>query len=242
MTADGWVREVRRSLGLGRLLPLGDARDGAWITEHAARAVLSAAASGVRGVRLGPLRLGLADPAETGEPAVPPPPSALPPGALRIEADFEAIATTPLPTTADRLRAQLWECATTQLGLAVSAVDLRVTGLLDHEPEPDDVQRKPPASAGRAPRPGTDEARAAAAARSVLGVAGLTEDLGRAVHIEQRDTPPGAAALAGRHVRIELAVRTGYRAVDVALSVRREVSRELPGLPSVAVLVTRIGP
>ncbi|MDG4858691.1 nucleopolyhedrovirus P10 family protein, partial [Streptomyces sp. T-3] len=59
MTADGWVREVRRQLGLGRLLPLGGAADGAWITEHAARAALSAAASGVRGVRLGPLRLGL---------------------------------------------------------------------------------------------------------------------------------------------------------------------------------------
>ncbi|MDG4858692.1 nucleopolyhedrovirus P10 family protein, partial [Streptomyces sp. T-3] len=188
------------------------------------------------------LRLGLADPAEAGEPAVPPPPSALPPGALRIEADFEATAGNPLQASADRLRAALLEVTEGQLGLLVKAVDLRVTGLLDGEPEPVDVPRKSPEPAGRTPGPATDEARAAEAALSVPGVACLTAELGHAVHIEQRTPPPGTVALPGRHVRVELAVRAGYRAVDVAMAVRREVSRALPGQPSAAVLVTRIGP
>ncbi|MER7972318.1 nucleopolyhedrovirus P10 family protein, partial [Streptomyces sp. NPDC096080] len=74
MTAD-WTRAVREQLGLGRLLPLGGARDGAWISEAAAEAVLRRAAGEVPGVRLGRLRLALADPQETAEPVVPPPPS-----------------------------------------------------------------------------------------------------------------------------------------------------------------------
>ncbi|MYT04947.1 nucleopolyhedrovirus P10 family protein, partial [Streptomyces sp. SID5470] len=35
MTAEQWARTVRRQLGLGRLLPLGGPRDGAWISEEA---------------------------------------------------------------------------------------------------------------------------------------------------------------------------------------------------------------
>lgn len=49
MTADGWTSAVRHQLSLGRLLPLGGPRDGAWITEAAAEAVLRRA---VRGVEL----------------------------------------------------------------------------------------------------------------------------------------------------------------------------------------------
>ncbi|MFS4097347.1 nucleopolyhedrovirus P10 family protein, partial [Streptomyces sp. AF1A] len=55
--ADTWTQAVRHQLGLGRLLPLGGSRDGAWIAERAATAVLVRAADGVPGVRLGALRL-----------------------------------------------------------------------------------------------------------------------------------------------------------------------------------------
>ncbi|MCT9140433.1 nucleopolyhedrovirus P10 family protein, partial [Streptomyces violarus] len=51
MTGDQWTRAVRLQMGLGRLLPLGDARDGAWIAEQAAEAVLRRAAQDAPGVR-----------------------------------------------------------------------------------------------------------------------------------------------------------------------------------------------
>ncbi|MFC9291362.1 hypothetical protein ACFT0E_32725, partial [Streptomyces sp. NPDC057052] len=104
MTSDGWTRVVREQLGMGRLLPLGGPRDGAWIAEDAARAVLRRAARELPGVRLGALRISVADPDAVYEPAVPAPPSALPPGPLRVTAEFAAAASEPLPTTASRLR------------------------------------------------------------------------------------------------------------------------------------------
>ncbi|RMI26220.1 hypothetical protein EBN88_29895, partial [Streptomyces triticirhizae] len=66
MGDDGLLTAMRRQLGLGRLLPLGeDGTWGAWLTERAARAALvNAVAVAVPGVRLDALRLGLA-----GEPA-----------------------------------------------------------------------------------------------------------------------------------------------------------------------------
>lgn len=72
MTADRWAQVVRNQLGLGRLLPLGLSRDGAWITESAADAVLRRAATAVDGVRLGTLRIALADPDGPYASAVPP--------------------------------------------------------------------------------------------------------------------------------------------------------------------------
>ncbi|MDX2827469.1 nucleopolyhedrovirus P10 family protein, partial [Streptomyces ipomoeae] len=75
MTADAWTKAVRRQLGLGRVLALGGPRDGAWITERAAEAVLRRAAADVRGARLGPLRISLAAPEHAYDayaPAVPP--------------------------------------------------------------------------------------------------------------------------------------------------------------------------
>jgi hypothetical protein len=71
---DGWTSAVRHQLGLGRLLPLGGPRDGAWIAEGAAGTVLRRAVDGVAGVRLGALRIAAVDPAGGYEPAVPPPP------------------------------------------------------------------------------------------------------------------------------------------------------------------------
>ncbi|MGQ4416712.1 nucleopolyhedrovirus P10 family protein, partial [Streptomyces sp. SAS_269] len=118
MTADRWTRMAgQHRLALGRLLPLGGPRDGAWIAEGAVEAVLDRAANEVPGVRLGTQRITLADPDDVPEPVVPRPPGALPPGALRVAADFAAPAAEPLPATASRLRLALLAAATDTLGL-----------------------------------------------------------------------------------------------------------------------------
>ncbi|MBO4254937.1 nucleopolyhedrovirus P10 family protein, partial [Streptomyces griseorubiginosus] len=126
MTADGWARTVRHRLGVGRILPLGEPGDGAWIAEEAAAAVLRHAAAGLSGVRLDVLRIALTDPEDAQAPVVPPPPSALPPGPLRITADFAATTAEPLPATATLLRTTLATTATHLLGLTVTEVDLQV--------------------------------------------------------------------------------------------------------------------
>ncbi|MBD0420944.1 nucleopolyhedrovirus P10 family protein [Streptomyces sp. TRM S81-3] len=234
-TADRWTQTVRRQLGLGRLLPLGGPGDGAWIAERAARAALLSAAREVGGVSMGRLRIAPAAPEAEEAPAVPPPPSALPPGPLRVTADFAATASEPLPATAGRLRAALAAAATRGLGLTVTEVDLRVSDLLDADAEPAPVRDS---EAVRAVAPGGgDEGRAAEAALAVAGVARLTDVLGHPVHITEL---PGEAALPRRHVRLELAVGAGHRTVEVARQVRTAVSDALPDHPSVAVLVTAI--
>ncbi|MBK3578064.1 nucleopolyhedrovirus P10 family protein [Streptomyces sp. MBT65] len=250
MTADAWTRAVRQQLRLGRLLPLGDRRDGAWITERAAEAVLRGVAQHVRGVRLGALRIALTDPADAHEPAVPPPPGALPPGPLRITADFAAVATEPLPTTAAALRTALATAAAERLGLVVVEVDLEVTALLDHM---DDVDRVDDVDHPVADIDHVDdldlmvnvddggESRIIAVALAVPGVARLTGalgGLGRAVHLEERQDD---GALARLHARVEVAVRADHRALEVAREVRARVGEVLPGRPTVAVLVTRVG-
>lgn len=243
MTADRWTQVVRHQLGLGRLVPLGPPRDGAWITEWAADSVLRRAADPVRGVRLGTLRISLADPDETYDPAVPPPPGALPPGPLRITAEFAARTdptapgVEPLPMTAARLRQALAGAATARLGLTVTDVDLRVTGLLDKDEPP--VAGRPDEVPEAAEPTGPEEARAATAARSVPGVTHLTGLLGRPVHIEV--APGGGPALPRRHVRVELAVAADERTADVARAVRTAVTQTLTDRPSVAVLVTAVG-
>ncbi|MGW7820635.1 nucleopolyhedrovirus P10 family protein [Streptomyces puniciscabiei] len=240
MTADRWTEVVRRQVGLGRLLPLGGPRDGAWIAESAAAAVLArAVADAMPEVRLGALRVALADPDEAPEPVVPAPPSALPPGPLRLTADFAATAGEPLPTVASRLRLTLATAATERLGLAVAEVDLRVTGLLDAA-EPGARVRAPRPVSAREPT-GADESRVAAAALSVPGVTGLTGflgGLGGAVHLEERTA---GTALPHRHVRVELATGADHRAVEVARLVRTAVRAALEDRPTVAVLITAVG-
>ncbi|MFE0675025.1 nucleopolyhedrovirus P10 family protein [Streptomyces sp. NPDC058867] len=242
MTADGWARAVRRQLGLGRLLPLGGPRDGAWIAEEAAAAVLRRAArERVPGVRLGALRLALADPAGAPEPVVPPPPSALPPGPLRITADLEATASEPLPAVVAALRSALAGSAASDIGLTVTEVDLRVTALLD---EPASPSAPPPLRAPSAVAEPTegDAARAARAALAVPGVAALTGrlgGLGRPVHIEDR--PGTDPALTARHVRLEVAVGADHHPAEVARTVRTAVAATFPDHPTVAVLVTAVG-
>ncbi|MEU9189139.1 nucleopolyhedrovirus P10 family protein [Streptomyces sp. NPDC048484] len=247
MTADRWTQEIRQQLGLGRLLPLGGPGDGAWITEAAVASVLRRAVRRVPGVRLGSLRLALIDPDAASEPAVPPPPSALPPGPLRVTAEFTATLTpdAPLPATASRLRTVLASTATERLGLTVTEVDLRVTGLLEDgadapEPaEPDAVrpdERRPSSHPDeRRPSSGTDESRVAAAALSVPGVTALS----RTAQVEERHSD---AALPRRHVRVEIRVDTAERTLDVARAVRANITQSLPDRPSAAVLVTAVAP
>ncbi|MEU2521941.1 hypothetical protein [Streptomyces pseudogriseolus] len=173
MTADRWTRMVRQQVGLGRFLPLGGRHDGAWIAERAAGAVLRRAAErDVPEVRMDGIRIGLADPGAAAEPAVPAPPSALPPGPLRLTAEFAATAAWPLPETVSRLRAALAVTATERIGLEVTEVDLRVTDLLDTEP-----------AAERAGADGTTEL-----------AGGTTEPAGGTAE------PAGAAATAGASV------------------------------------------
>jgi hypothetical protein len=242
MTADRWMQAAQQRLGLGRVLPLGLPHDGAWIAEGAADSVLRRAAEPVHGVRLGTLRISLADPDEVYEPAAPPPPGALPPGPLRIHAEFKTSAdptapgAEPLPTTAARLRLALAAAATERLGLTVTEVDLRATGLVEEggapvAVRPDDVQVAPDPT-------DPDEARAATAALSVPGVTHLTNALGHPVHIT--DLSGGETSLPRRHVRVELAVTAQERTVDVARAVRAAVTRALPDGPSVAVVVTAV--
>jgi hypothetical protein len=244
MTGDGWTEAVRRQLGLGRVLPLGGPRDGCWLTESAAGGVLRRAAKEVSGVRLGALRVALAEPSRALSPAVPSPPSALPPGPLRISAEFAAVAAEPIPAAAARLRAALFAAAEEKLGLAVEQVDLGVTALLDDGPDPADA---PEDARTDKVRPATEdvgdgvEARVASAALDVPGVRRLTGVLGgigRAVRIEEPAAADGA--LPRRHVRVELATDREHRALDVALAVRTAVGGALTGRPSVAVLITAV--
>jgi hypothetical protein len=270
MTADSWRHAVRRQVALGRLVPLGGPGDGAWIAESAAVAVLGrAVADEAPRVRLGALRIALDDPQEVPESVVPAPPGALPPGALRLTADFAVTAAPtapadfagaadlarpadlvgaasfavaaaePLPAVAARLRLTLAAAAAGRLGLAVTAVDLRVTDLL----EADDATG--PAVGAQRPAPAREvtdpqEARVAAATLSVPGVVALTGafgGLGRAVHLEERTTQ---AALPHRHVRVELAASADHRTADVARRVRAAVREALEDRPTVAVLVTSV--
>ncbi|WP_234539625.1 nucleopolyhedrovirus P10 family protein [Streptomyces shenzhenensis] len=231
MTVNRRTATVRHPLGLGRLLPLGGPHDAAWLTEAAADAVLRRAAAEVAGVRLGAVRIAPADPADVTEAAVPAPPGAVPPGPLRLSADFAATAAVPLPTTASGLRRAL-AAATERLGLAVTEVDLRVTDLLEEETaEPEAVLAPRPPSI----REGTDPegARVTAAALAVPGVARVTGALSRQVHFD--------TALPRRHVRVEVALADGPRAVEVARGVRTAVGEALDDQPTVAVLVTSVG-
>ncbi|MGX1094363.1 MULTISPECIES: hypothetical protein [Streptomyces albogriseolus group] len=188
MMADRWTRMVRQQVGLGRFLPLGGPYDGAWIAERAASGVLrDAAEREVPEVRLDGVRIGLADPGEAAEPAVPAPPSALPPGPLRLTAEFAATAAWPLPETASRLRTALAVTATERIGLDLTEVDLRVTELLDTEP---------PAS-----RPGTPETRGGTDTSGGAGMPGAADTSGAGTPGDA-DTPraartPGVADTSG---------------------------------------------
>ncbi|ARF54716.1 hypothetical protein [Streptomyces gilvosporeus] len=240
MTANPLAPAVRRQLGIGRVLPLGGPADGSWITERAAAGALRAAVGAPAGLRLGSLRLTVADPGAAPAPAVPPPPSALPPGPLRVTADFAAPVGPPLPDLADALRAALLAASDRLLGLVVGPVDLRVTELL--------TAGGPPAAAPSAPPPPPEDDAApdgrtgateegpsglAAAVRAVPGVARLAPALGG------RSRP---VRLTGGHVLVQLATAPGHHALDVARAVRAAAAGAPHAPETVAVLVTAVGP
>ncbi|MEU8823996.1 nucleopolyhedrovirus P10 family protein [Streptomyces sp. NPDC048636] len=222
---------VRQQLRLGRLLPLGGPEDGTWLTEQAAEEVLRRAAATVPGVRLDKLRIGPADPDAMGSSAVPAPPSALPPVPLRIGVECRATVDEPLPVAADRLRNALLEAVTDRLGLAVDAVDLRVTEVLDGPPPLLSRPGEPEAERPVSPEAlGSREAAAATAAREVPGVTRLAPVLGssRGVHAD------------GAHLRVELAVAADHHALEVARRVRAEVAEAVHSPVTVAVLITAV--
>ncbi|NSC20951.1 nucleopolyhedrovirus P10 family protein [Streptomyces albus subsp. chlorinus] len=253
MPADKLTRAVRRQLGLGRLLPLGRARDGSWVAEEAAVGVLRRAVPGVRlhGVRIAP-----ADPATADHPAVPPPPGALPPGPLALDAGLEVFADRPVPAAADAVRDALLSTADLALGLPLERADLRVTRLLDApvEDSPDDTGQAadgPDASSGT---PGEGAAgRVARAVLAVDGVARLAPVVGPALSHVAAGPAASAVQITGqggtRHVLLELALSPGRRAVEVAREAR-EAARGALGEEgaddgtgvTVAVLVTAIDP
>ncbi|MGA4952163.1 hypothetical protein ACWCYK_23890 [Streptomyces lydicamycinicus] len=241
MAVNQLAQTVRTQLGIGRLLPLGGPADGSWITEQAAAGALRASADTPAGVRFGSLRLSVADPGQAPEPAVPAPPSALPPGPLRIEAEFAAVADRPLPALADQVRAALLEASIQGLGLVVGVVDLRVSGLLEADEAttegastrsapPGDV---PPATPAGDRTGATQEGAAgvAAVARGVAGVARLAPVLGG---------PSRPVRLTDGHALIQLATAPGHRALDVACAVRQAVAAAPPAVSTVAVLVTAV--
>ncbi|MGG2465289.1 hypothetical protein ACO0M4_36975 [Streptomyces sp. RGM 3693] len=236
MTANDVARAVREQLGLGRVLPLGGPTDGAWITERAARTALLRAPGAPPGIRLGTLRLSLAAPDDAPAPTVPAPPSALPPGPLRIAADFAAPPGRPLPALTEQLRTALLTAAEEGLGLRVSAVDLRVSDLLDEAAEP--TAAAPDATEGghrasTGPGDAEDPEDLAARVLAVPGVAGLAPALaGR--------SRPVARSGDGDHVLIQLATAAGHRPLDVARAVRRAVTGQPPAPTTAAVLVTAV--
>ncbi|MGW2019654.1 hypothetical protein [Streptomyces sp. NPDC001927] len=225
----GWVGTVRERLGPGRLLPLGDAADGAWLTERAARTVLLRAAGAVLGVVPGALRVGLAE--AGADTPFPVPPGGLPPGTLRITGEFAAetarAAERPLPELAKDVRGVLFASAERELGLRVAMVDLRVTGVA--EAAPDSPAATPPLgrTAARTTENLATEDPVALAVLGVPGVAGLTSVLGAPVH-----RSPGT-------LRVELAVAAGHRALDVARAARARAAETAPGA-AVTVLVAEI--
>ncbi|MFC8697023.1 hypothetical protein [Streptomyces parvus] len=252
--ADGWTAGVRERLGLGRLLPLGDPADGVWIAETAAASVLRGAAArpgavlgelriGLAeeavpgeeavtagavtgaGARGGSGPGGPQAPADRGGAVVPPaPPSALPTGPLRIEAEFSAVPDRPLPDTAAALRAALLTAAAARLGLEITEVDLTVTALLE-DGASDQVTASPAAPTARVAEPQDPVATAAA---GTPGVVSLTRVLGSPVH-----TAPD-------HVRVEVATAGDRRALDVARSVRTAVAAVTEERLPVSVLVTNV--
>lgn len=235
---------MREQVGLGRIVPLGGARDGAWIAERAVGVVLRRAVSReVPGVRVDGVRVGLVDAEGVGErPVVPAPLGALGVGALRLDVEFAATGGRPLPEISAVLRGVLGEAAAEGVGLRVVEVDLRVTELLDAEPVPErGAEPEAREAAGEPVGSGDSEVgRVGAAVLGVSGVSRLTGVWGRAVHMTEEAREGGAAALPRRHVRVDLAVGAGARPLDVAREVRGVVASVATGGPTVAVLVTAV--
>ncbi|MEU6949172.1 hypothetical protein ABZ957_28645 [Streptomyces sp. NPDC046316] len=215
---------VRERLRPGRLLPLGEARDGAWLAERAAREELLRGLSAVRGVVPGKLRVGLAEVGPETPFSVPP--GGLPPGPLRITGEFAMEAglavDRPLPVVAEEVRGSLFATAERDLGLVIVTVDLRMTGFVEGSPD-SKALTPPPGGTG----PVVDDP-VARAVLEVEGVAGLASVLGFPV---RRTTGT---------LRLELAVARGHRALDVARAARTRAAATAPEVEEITVLVSEI--
>ncbi|KAA0942240.1 Asp23/Gls24 family envelope stress response protein [Streptomyces apricus] len=111
---------VRLELRPGRPLSLGEPAEDLWIMESVAARTLRAAAESVSGVRAGSCRLLPLDISDgTGGPVV------------EVSLALHAPARVPLPELADQVRGRVREAADRELGLAIGAVDIRVTDLID---------------------------------------------------------------------------------------------------------------
>ena len=109
---------VRLELRPGRPLPLGEPAEDLWIMEAVAARALRVAAESVPGVRAGSCRLSASrdDGADDGT--------------VEVRLDIHAPADAPLPDLAARVRERVWEAADRELGMVVTAVDIRVTDLV----------------------------------------------------------------------------------------------------------------
>jgi hypothetical protein len=217
-----WTAAVRERPHLGCALPLGEAQDATWLFEQAATTELRRAGRTVAGAAPGRLRIDLVDWDSAGVLTLPAPPSALPPGPLRIDGEFAALPGKPLPALAEQLRQALFTCAVDRLGLHVTEVDLRVTELLE--------------SADASPATATPvevlavspEGEAALTAAAVPGVAHLTRTLG------------SPATESGGHVWIELATAEGHHPLHVAQAIRTALTATLPDSTAITVVITAV--
>ncbi|WP_328491856.1 Asp23/Gls24 family envelope stress response protein [Streptomyces sp. NBC_00414] len=124
---------VRLELRPGRPLSLGEPVEDLWIMEAVAARTLRAAAETVSGVRAGscrllPLTLPVTDTdTDTDERPV----SDTFAGLVEVRLAIHAPAGVSLPELAEEVRGRVREAADHQLGMAIAAVDVRVTDLID---------------------------------------------------------------------------------------------------------------
>lgn len=113
---------VRLELRPGRPLPLGEPAEDLWIMEAVVARAVRAAAESVPGVRAGSCRLRDGDGGD----------------GVEVRLEIHAPADAPLPELAARVRERVWEAADRELGMDITAVDIRVTDLVPASLSDDD--------------------------------------------------------------------------------------------------------
>ncbi|RII11774.1 hypothetical protein DSC45_28080 [Streptomyces sp. YIM 130001] len=118
---------VRLELRPGRPLPLGEPDEDLWIMESVAARSLRAAAETVPGVRAGSCRLR------------PVPGDGADGGTVELRLEIHAPSQARLPALADEVRTRVREAMDGALGMEVSAVDIRITDLVDEPADSGDA-------------------------------------------------------------------------------------------------------
>ncbi|MEW1828312.1 Asp23/Gls24 family envelope stress response protein [Streptomyces sp. NPDC088196] len=116
---------VRLELRPGRPLPLGEPAEDFWIMEAVVARAVRAAAESVPGVRAGSCRLRDGGDGGDGD-------------GVEVRLEIHAPADAPLPELAARVRERVWEAADRELGMDITAVDIRVTDLVPASLSDDD--------------------------------------------------------------------------------------------------------